>query len=104
MKHRHRKLLALAAGLVPAGSSPAPLRQRRPVRRQLRTNLTWSIDGNVLTISGSGPMNDYRKASDQPWYKYRKPVTKVVVNSGVTTIGENAFRGMDMMTATLPIP
>lgn len=102
MKHRHRKLLALLLALCLLAAALPLSASAAQYGGSCGQNLTWSIDGNVLTISGSGPMNDYRKASDQPWYKYRKPVTKVVVNSGVTTIGENAFRGMDMMTATLP--
>ena len=65
-------------------------------------NLTWAIDGNVLTISGIGPMNDYDSSQDQPWYKYKNTVTKVVVNSGVTSIGSSALSGLDVTTVTLP--
>jgi len=30
-----------------------------------------------------------------PWYKYNKYVTKVIVDEGVTTIGDNAFKGFE---------
>lgn len=102
MKHRARKLLALLLALCLLAAALPISASAAQYSGSCGQNLTWSIDGNVLTISGSGPMNDYRKASDQPWYKYRSSVTKVVVNSGVTTVGENAFRGMDMTTTTLP--
>ena len=102
MKHRTRKLLALLLALCLLAATLPLSASAAQYSGSCGQNLTWSIDGNVLAISGSGPMNDYIRTSDQPWYKYRKPVTKVVVNSGVTTIGENAFEGMDMTTVTLP--
>ena len=102
MTHRARKLLALLLALCLLAAALPISASAAQYSGSCGQNLTWSIDGNVLTISGSGPMNDYIRASDQPWYKYRSSVTKVVVNSGVTTVGENAFRGMDMTTTTLP--
>ena len=102
MKHRTRKLLALLLALCLLAATLPLSASAAQYSGSCGQNLTWSIDGNVLTISGTGPMNDYRKGSEQPWYKYRKPVTKVVVSSGVTTIGKYAFAGMDMTTATLP--
>lgn len=52
-------------------------------------NLTWAFDDatNVLTISGTGEMSDsYLKSR---WIKLEP--TAVVISSGVTSIGENAF-------------
>ncbi len=51
----------------------------------------------TLTISGSGKMADYGKANNSSVYKYppwdghRNEITKLVVENGVTTIGDNAF-------------
>ena len=54
--------------------------------------LTWVLDNNgVLTISGNGYMDDYETASASPWYSYRSSIVKVVVDEGVTSIGDNAF-------------
>lgn len=60
---------------------------------------TWSISGTTLTISGNGAMDDYTFGS-APWY-YNN-ITRVVIKSGVTNIGECAFEGSDIKTVTIP--
>ena len=47
----------------------------------------------VLTISGSGKMDNYADTSDSPWYGYRKSIDKIVIEDGVDSIGNNAFYG-----------
>lgn len=60
-------------------------------------NVTWRLVDGVLTISGSGEMEDYQsphdvKGKSAPWYKYyRNDIKRVVVEEGVTTIGGYAF-------------
>ncbi len=60
-------------------------------------NVTWEFADGVLTISGSGEMEDYQSPHDvegksAPWYKYhRNNIKRVVVEEGVTTIGGYAF-------------
>ena len=64
-------------------------------------NLTWSIDaeGGSLTISGTGAMWDYSEIfvgdgvshTTAPWYAYSP--TKLVLERGITYIGEYAFSG-----------
>lgn len=52
-------------------------------------NLTWALsDTGVLTISGTGEMSDCRYGS-APW-KGEK-IKKVVIEEGVTSIGDSAF-------------
>ena len=55
-------------------------------------NVTWDLtyDG-LLTISGTGPMQDYSEQQDRPWNPYRNTVKKIVVEEGVTRIGSRAF-------------
>ena len=59
------------------------------------TNLTWELDTNsgILAISGEGCMKDYSASSGSsaPWNLRRYYVEKVVVEDGVTSIGERAF-------------
>ena len=72
-------------------------------------NLTWSIDDeNVLTISGTGAMWDYEEVVDAqggrtsaPWYAYSPE--KLVLEEGVTYIGEFAFHGCGF-TGSLTLP
>ena len=65
--------------------------------------LTWSISGNTLTISGSGAMPDYTGGS-APWYGCIAQMTQLVIEEGVTTIGNFAFFWCDGLTGSLTIP
>lgn len=50
--------------------------------------VTWSLDGTVLTISGKGAMDHYAPDDGAPW---GDAVTKVIIQPGVTAIGNRAF-------------
>ena len=50
----------------------------------------WSIEDNVLTISGTGPMYDYTPGT-APWYLTPSGVEAVVIEDGITHIGDGAF-------------
>ena len=58
---------------------------------------TWSLSGTVLTISGNGRMKDYNVSygTKPPW---GTNITQVIVNYGVTYIGEDAFYGCENLT------
>ena len=53
-------------------------------------SVDWDLTGGVLTIFGAGPMPDYgyEKA---PWFSQRTSITSVVIEDGITSIGEGAF-------------
>lgn len=54
-------------------------------------NLNWKLtDDGTLTISGAGDMTDY-SFDIAPWYRYAQNITHVVVENGVTHIGDYAF-------------
>ena len=55
----------------------------------------WSFDETtgVLTIFGSGTMTNYTSNTEVPWYHLRESISSVVIESGVTSVGRNAFRG-----------
>ena len=55
--------------------------------------LTWELtEDGTLTISGIGAMTDYTNSEKAPWYTYRSDIVSVVVEEGVTSIGDRAFR------------
>ena len=59
-------------------------------------NLTWTMDDRgTVTISGTGPMTDYPVAGTSPWTNpeddIRNNIYGVIVEEGVTSIGQNAF-------------
>ncbi|MDL2322997.1 leucine-rich repeat domain-containing protein [Bacteroidales bacterium OttesenSCG-928-A17] len=65
-------------------------------------NISWKIENGTLTISGEGAMNDY-SSSSIPWKNYQLTITSVVIEDGITTVGESSF-GMclSLNSATLP--
>ncbi|MBO4939081.1 MAG: leucine-rich repeat protein [Oscillospiraceae bacterium] len=62
-------------------------------------NLTWTLAGGQLTISGEGDMGTWGSAVHQPWYDCRDFITSIVVESGVTSIGAYAFYGLDYLNS-----
>lgn len=66
-------------------------------------NISWSLEDGVLSITGTGEMKDYA-VSHAPWFSVRESIKSVVVSSGVTSIGENAFYDCDSLEAVeLPV-
>ena len=55
-------------------------------------NLTWTYNTSTytLTISGTGEMYDY-ESDNRPWESYEDKIKTVIINDGVTTIGDRAF-------------
>lgn len=55
-------------------------------------NLLWALtEDGTLRISGNGAMPDYSTSSVAPWYGKRTKITSVVVEPGVTNVGDYAF-------------
>lgn len=70
-------------------------------------NLRWNYDSSTgtLTISGTGEMDDYTyphvSNNQPPWWSF--PLTTVVVEEGVTHIGNCAFAEQDeLVSVSLP--
>ena len=63
-------------------------------------NLTWTLSGGTLTISGSGEMKNYSWES-VPWYSSRTTIQSVVIEDGVTYIGESAFWACSSLTSVV---
>lgn len=58
----------------------------------LTGGLTWDLTkAGTLTISGNGAMPDYSSAGDQPWNEYSSQIRTVLIEDGVTSIGNCAF-------------
>ena len=63
---------------------------------------TLTLNNGTLTVSGNGGMADYPNL-DQPWVNNKGDITSVVVESGVTTVGSQAFCNFGKITSvTLP--
>ena len=58
--------------------------------------LSWSLDGSTLYITGSGEMYDF--PSGAPWMGYKYNITRVVLSDGITYVGAYAFQDYDALT------
>ena len=65
-------------------------------------NATWSYESTTLTISGTGEMYDYTIEDYQttaPWKAYAETMTSLVIEDGITSIGNNAFAGCEKLNS-----
>ena len=55
---------------------------------------TWTYEASTqtLTISGNGEMGNYEWSDECPWYDFRESIKEIVIENGVTSIGDEAFR------------
>ena len=64
---------------------------------------TVTLKDGILTVSGKGAIMDYCLECDRPWYSSNESATKLVIEAGVTSIGETAFMGFASLTSvTIP--
>ena len=61
-------------------------------------NAYWSYENGILTISGTGPTYDYAY-DGAPWFEYRDRITAIVVNDGITRLGEYIFTDLDNLVS-----
>ena len=67
-------------------------------------NVTYSLDTStgVLTINGTGPMNDYYN-TNSPFHDKKSNIKSIIIESGVTSIGDYAFYYCTSLTSvTIP--
>ena len=71
-------------------------------------NLTWTLveSTGTLTISGTGAMQNFNNPNYysnglSPWYYDRAKVITVVIEDGVTTIGNCAFYNCSKMSSVI---
>ena len=74
-------------------------------------DVIWTFDEyGTLTIRGTGNMYDYidyievpDDGNSAPWKSYRSNIKRVIIETGVTSIGNNAFWDCDSLTSvTIP--
>ena len=81
-------VLCLVFTLLPVGATAAAA-----TSGTCGSNLKWKLEGGTLTVSGTGAMYNYDYGSGRtvPWSSQKDSIEKVVIGSGVTTIGNYAF-------------
>ena len=70
-------------------------------------DVTWRLEGEAghyrLFISGTGAMADYIYLNTRPWHNYSENIKTIVIENGVTSIGECAFQNCtNLSSVTIP--
>ena len=60
------------------------------------SNLTWSIEGETLLITGEGKMRDYEE-EEAPWFNHSGLLKSIAFSEGITGIGSFAFSKMQYL-------
>ena len=60
---------------------------------------TWTLNDRTLTITGTGEMKNWDTDEEVDWHntQYRNLIDHVVINEGITSIGEKAFYACDSL-------
>ena len=61
--------------------------------------LHWNISKGVLTISGQGEMKNFGEHERKPWEFHSNDIKHIVIEEGVTTIGNYAFYGLSILSS-----
>lgn len=95
-------LIALLTGLM---SMCAATAQAQNPTSGTTGPLTWKYDTDmrILTISGKGEIPNYDWEHPVPWQEHSLDIQKLVVEEGVTGIGNESFRNTrNLVSATFP--
>ena len=64
--------------------------------------MSWSLENDVLYITGTGPMADFSRSSVAPWETRKSSIKTIVMADGITSIGRLAFSGCNLDSITFP--
>ena len=90
---------------ITLGNGNDPLRNATIHFNGGEEGVTWRYDEatKTLYITGSGPMEGYLNANDRPWNQYASEIQSVVIENGITSVGDRAFSNCSSLTSvTIP--
>lgn len=68
------------------------------------SNAAWKLDTEtgLMTISGQGALAEYGESLPTPWEAYKKQITSLVVEEGITDIGRSFYDHNRLVSVDLP--
>ena len=87
MKRIGMLLVLFAALLLPCGAA------EKKTSGSCGVNISWGLEDGVLTISGTGEMHNYIEHA--PWWDSRDEITALVLEPGVTNLGDRAMQACE---------
>lgn len=97
-------VLALTFSIT-SGASAAETASAGTSRGSCGASLTYEYNSSTgcLSIQGSGRMDDFLKSGTAPWYKDRLNIKTIIIGSGVTYLGEYAFKYCQAEIVAVPV-
>ena len=82
-----------------ATSTPTPTSTPDATSTPAPRGWDYDLTDGTLTISGKGVLTGYSSASQAPWYAERANVQRIVIEDGITSVGDFDFYGMPNLTS-----
>lgn len=99
MKQVKKLFAIILAMLIVAAALPTAAFATTVQSGECGDNLSYSFDDDgTLTISGTGDMKNYTEFKRAPWNSFGSSIKRVVIGSGVTSIGDYAFNYPNLTT------
>ncbi len=75
-----------------------------PASGTINSSISWNLEADgTFTVSGTGAIPNYNSGDDRPYAAYVGSIVRLVVEEGITRIGNRAFTGMSVCdSVTLP--
>ena len=86
-------MMILTVCMILTLAVPAFATETEPVRNVCGEDMTWEYADGVLTITGSGAMDDFE--GDAPWAAHKNEIKRVVLSGSISYIGARAFSNYD---------
>lgn len=63
-------------------------------------DVRWRLEPEkgIFTVTGLGPMEDYEQEKDVPWHRGRQKIRTVIIEEGVTEVGDRCFTNCRELT------
>ena len=104
-----RKMIVVFSAVLAMSANAAsilPASAEESISGTCGDGVTWTFADSTLTIGGTGDMDDYdnydqefigmqpMETKERPWERYSDTITSVVIEEGVTGIGNFALSGL----------
>ncbi|MDR2148372.1 MAG: hypothetical protein LBE91_18170 [Tannerella sp.] len=100
-----KKMLAILAIITMLALVPASVLygQDTPgkIGGELTPEISWRIEDGVLYLSGQGVVPTTMLGTRSAWYDYRANFHSVVIEDGITGVGQNVFMGYNITSLTV---
>ena len=91
--------MVMVIGLVPSFALEA---SAADVASGTAGDISWKLtDDGTLTFSGTGAIPGYTLTARPDWYAFEAQIKKVVIESGITKVGNNAFNGCSALSEVI---